>query len=81
MVRENVDMKLVVIIYRLLSAAGRVDTLRPACIIHGIKIYVILDLGVTLEFIDSKFVRYYGLLHLLIKKAKKEILIVVDGHT
>ena len=40
-----------------------------------------LDLGVALEFIDFKFIRYHGLLHLLIKKVKKEILIVVNGHT
>ena len=50
------DIKLVIIIYRLLSAAGRVNTLRPAYNIHKIKIYIILDLRIILKFINFKFI-------------------------
>ena len=81
MVKENINIKLAVIIYRVLSAAGRVNTLYLACVIHGVKIYIILNSGAALEFINSKFIRYYNLLYLLKKKPKNKILIIINGHT
>ena len=67
------------IIHRIIVIIGKVKTLRPVCIIHGRKIYVIINSGVIFDFIDYGFLFYYNFENLLEKKPYWETFVLADG--
>ena len=60
---------------------GKAETLCPVYTIHGLKIYIMINSGVILDFIDYTFLFYYNLENLLEKKPYWETLILADSHT
>ena len=54
------DIKIVLIItafiiYKIIIIMGKAKTLYPVYIIYGLKIYIIINLGVIFNFIDYTF--------------------------
>ena len=78
---ETVSLAAASTIYRMIVITGKADTLHPACIIYGFKIYTIIDLGAIFNFINYEFLRHHELKGLLKKKPYCETLVLADGHT
>ena len=49
---RDVSVLTAITTHRITAVIGKINTLRPACIVYGFKIYVIIDLGVIFNFID-----------------------------
>ena len=69
------------IIHRMIIVTGKAETLRPACIIHGLKIYIIINSRVIFNFIDYTFLLHYNFESLLEKKPYWETFVLADGRT
>ena len=69
------------IIHRIIAITGKAEILYPVYIIHGFKIYVIINSGVMFNFIDYAFLFYYNLKSLLEKKPYWETFVLVNGRT
>ena len=74
-------MIIVSIIHKIIIITGKAETLCPVCIIHGLKIYIIIDLGVIFHFIDHAFLLYHNLESFLGKKPYWETFVLADGRT
>ena len=48
------DMSILIAIttHRITAVTGKINTLRPACIIYGFKIYAIINSGIIFNFIN-----------------------------
>ena len=69
------------IIHKIIIITGKAKTLHPAYIIHGFKIYIIINSGVISDFIDYAFLLYHNLKNLLEKKPYRETLVLADNRT
>ena len=69
------------IIHKIIIITEKAKTLYPAYIIHGLKIYIIINSGVMFNFIDYTFLLHYNLKNLLEKKPYWETLILTNGYT
>ena len=69
------------IIHRIITVTGKAETLRLICIIHGLKIYIIINSGVMFNFIDYAFLFYHNFENFLEEKPYWEIFILANGRT
>ena len=69
------------IIHKITVITGKAKILYPVYTIHGLKIYIIINSGVTFNFIDYAFLFHHNLKSLLEKKPYRETLILADSRT